>query len=345
MPNFDTGHYFLTALVPIRDGMTTDAGGVEVTFIQNLRATLAVLPTALQSPATEMIGINSPFARDRSTHFARLVVLDDVIFNGREKSDPILGRIEGKDPITPEPLDELNCAYLVFTADFDAVLAEGDPLPKTLDLPAQNRARDAWANRIWEKMQEELTDVFSNCEGFDEVSDGDDFARYLKRHQVETTMPFNDYWLTMPKFSDLPLLPILGAVAVPLVLALVALATLLLGGDELPWLGWSAAGSVWVGGILTVILAIAAVRWINTNGQKPLPPGQYADLPGVLKSLYLQKTFTTFAIDQQGASYEELHDAFGAFLDEHKPLDASGPTQAPGVISIGRPGGIVAGEG
>ncbi|MEL7415504.1 MAG: hypothetical protein AAGJ92_06375, partial [Pseudomonadota bacterium] len=70
MPNFDTGHYFLTALVPIRDGMTTDAGGVEVTFIQNLRATLAVLPTALQSPATEMIGINSPFARDRSTHFA-----------------------------------------------------------------------------------------------------------------------------------------------------------------------------------------------------------------------------------------------------------------------------------
>ncbi|MEL6678130.1 MAG: hypothetical protein AAFQ51_05440, partial [Pseudomonadota bacterium] len=160
MPNFDTGHYFLTVMVPIRDGLTTDPGGVLVSHIQNLRSVLAILPTALQTPATEKIGINSPFARDRTTHFARFVVLDDVIFNGRQKSDPIEGRLRGKDPITPEPMDELNCAYLIFTADFDAVVDEGDPLPKTLDVRAQNRARDAWARRIWEKMSLSSSAIF-----------------------------------------------------------------------------------------------------------------------------------------------------------------------------------------
>ncbi|MEL6680018.1 MAG: hypothetical protein AAFQ51_15030, partial [Pseudomonadota bacterium] len=213
------------------------------------------------------------------------------------------------------------------------------------DVRAQNRARDAWARRIWEKMAEELSDIFANCEGFEAVTDADGFAAYIKRHQVETTMPFNDYWLKLPNFGTLPVIPLLGAIAVPLLVTVLALATLLLGGSVLPMFGWSAPASFWLGAIATGLAAVLAVRYVNANGQKPLPPGQYADLSSVLKSLYLQETFTEFAIAQQGASDADLHAAFGRYLEDHRPLDPDGPTQAPGVISITRPGGTVSAEG
>ena len=43
--------------------------------------------TALQTPATEHIGLNSPFARDGRTHFARFAVIDDAAYNGRDQRD------------------------------------------------------------------------------------------------------------------------------------------------------------------------------------------------------------------------------------------------------------------
>jgi hypothetical protein len=62
--------------------------------------------------------------------------------------------------------------------------------------------------------------------------------------------------------------------------------------------------------------------------------GRFADLPNVLKSLYLQQNFADFAVAQQGSTDAALHEAFGQFLEDHKPEDKMSPTQSPGVISI-----------
>jgi hypothetical protein len=62
MPNFDGGHYFLTALIPIRTDPVEDPRAAEwvTSHAHALRETLATMPTALQSWATEGTGLNAP---------------------------------------------------------------------------------------------------------------------------------------------------------------------------------------------------------------------------------------------------------------------------------------------
>jgi hypothetical protein len=76
-------------------------------------------------------------------------------------------------------------------------------------------------------------------------------------------------------------------------------------------------------------------------GRKPFPAAPYADLPTVLKSLYLKRAFTRFAIDSQAqaagwdaTSAQQFYDGFAAFLVANKPDDLHDPTQKPGVIGI-----------
>ncbi len=245
MPNFDTGHYFLTTLAPIKHGSASDERGVEVSHIERLRTTLAILPTALQSPATEQIGINSPFARDRHTHLCRFMVLDDVVYNGRPRSDAIVNALTGKDPLVPQKVDRLNCAYLMFAADFDAVKEEGDPLPETLTPAEQDAVRDAYARRLWQTMNLELREIYDNCVGFNEVSDADGFARYLGRCQVETTMPFNDYWIRPPKLHGLPVTGLIALVAVPALVTLIGFLWWLFGAPNSRWSAGPARSGSW----------------------------------------------------------------------------------------------------
>jgi len=338
MPNFDTGHLFLTFLCPIRSGTATDDEGARVSYEQRLRTTLALLPTALQSPATRDIGINSPFARNRRTHLCRFMVLEDVIYNGRNPSDAIVAALRKSDPLVPQPVDRLNCSYLLFSADIDAVQAEGDPLPATLDSAGQHGARDAYAHQLWETMEPELRKVFGNCLGFDAVDSAAGFARYLARCQIETTMPFNDYWIGPPAFKRLPVVPLAVVGLVPLVVTLLALIGWLAHLEHIPllsWLvGWSPGATLFWGALVTVAVVLALVRYVNAYGQRPMPPAKYGDLPSVLKSLYLQQHFADFVVAQQGRSDAELHAAFGEFLAAHRPEDKMAPSQAPGVIDI-----------
>jgi hypothetical protein len=100
------------------------------------------------------------------------------------------------------------------------------------------------------------------------------------------------------------------------------------------------AGVDW-GGVLLVLgaalLGLAIGLWllyrtILQRGAKPWPGAAGADLPGVLKSLYVQQHFTRFAIDHQGMAPDELHAAFGRFIGEVKPGETDGPTQKPGTV-------------
>lgn len=338
MPTFDTGHLFLTFLSPIKPDPTIDPSGVVVSNAQLLRMTLALLPTALQSPATQNIGENSPFARNHQTHLCRFFVLDDTIFNGRNPTDALVMSIRGQDPINAQKVDRLNCAYLVFVADIDAVMDEGDPLPATLDAAQQARVRDAYCRRLWQTMEPELRWIYDSCLGFDGVTTGEEFARYMARCQVETTMPFNDYWISAPVLSNLPLKALGVIAAIPLVVTLLGLLGLIFGAHQTPILSlltdWRSGPTFLIGVLVSAAVIFGLYSYVLANGGKPMPPAKYGDLPSVLKSLYLQQNFANFVVAQQGRSAEDLHAAFGAFLAEHRPGDKMAPTQPPGVISI-----------
>jgi hypothetical protein len=328
MPDFDTGHLFLTYLAPIKIGSPRNG---DPSYEQNVRIALAKLPPAHQSPATVGARFNSPFARNTRNHLARMFVLDDVVYNGRTGENPLVSAAKGVDTIDPLPVDDMNCPYLVFTADIDAITKDGDPLPKTLSESGQKKVRLAYAQLLWDTMGEEIQAIFSNCHGFETVTDGASFGQYLERCHVETTMPFHDYYLKLPSFNILPLKSVLLAVAAPLVATLVLLLLRILGLQSL-W-GLNTLLLTGVAALVTALAAFLAVRFVLANGEKPLAPAEYDDLPSVLKALHCQQAFTVFATDMQGRDDDALHAAFGEFLETHAPSDKSGPTQQPGVIA------------
>lgn len=329
MPDLDSGHIFLTTFAPIRDSASDHK---HTSFTQAVRIALAKLPTALQSPATLQTGINSPFARNRRTHLARMFVLNDTVYNGRVGKNALAASITSDDPAVVEPVDRLNTSYLVFCADIDAVEEDGAPLPAKLTPEQQRRVRDAYARELWDTMEDELRDIYVNCEGFESVSTAQGFADYLNRCHVETTMPFHDYYLKLPEFNHLPIKWLLGAVALPLLFAGIGLLLRLFGVMDMPIVGTDTL-LAFVGGLVVAgAVGFVSVKYAIKNGEKPLAPGEYDDLPSVLKALYMQQKFSDFAVDTQGASAQDLHDKFGAFLEQHKPSDRSGPTQSPGVI-------------
>ena len=348
MPNFDTGHIFLTTLAPIKNGGFTNKAGIRVSYRQQVRIILSMLPTALQSPATQQMDYNSPFARNTRNHLCRMFVIDDVVYNGRPKVVPVIG----DDPLTTTHVDSLGNAYLMFNADIDAVTEDGEALHQTRTPAQQDAARDSYARKLWETMQGELEEIYSNCVGFDGVDTADKFAAYIAKCQVKTTMPFNDYWLPgEAKLHQLPVGRITKMIKWPLYAAIFGLiafiAKCLLGWlSILPklegWLSYICPGWIFIVGlILTIMAVIYAYKLALSNGEKPMSAGKYGDLPSVLKSLYLQQNFADFAVDAQGKTDKQLHTAFGKFLANHKPEQKMSPTQHPGVISIKAKGGIV----
>lgn len=330
MPNFDGGHYFLTALAPVSDRIIKAGDCPSQACVQVLRETLACLPTARQSPSSEIGSLNSPFARNRRTHFARFAVLEDVVYNGRDQVDALKSAAANTNLGIPQPVDHLSTPYLLFAADIDAT--SGDE--------AELRG---YLIGLWADMEQELRAVFRHCIGFESVNDAGGFADYIVRCQVVTTMPFNDYWVGVPPLQDLNSTALLVPIALPGAVAVLSGVFWLLGnlglhlGDRLasvfgasgawPW-GWISVAAA----ALTGAVGYGIYRFILYRGDQPLPTAPNSDLPSVLKALYLQQQLARFAIDQQGAGTASLHRAFGEFLACHRPGDLEHATQAPGVI-------------
>ena len=319
MPNFDGGHYFLTALLPVKLGLVQQSETMFTSHTHSLRDVLAYLPPALQSPANERRGVNSPFSRARRTHFARLVVITDVTFNGRTGRDTIVDAIQKTDLLVPQKNDQLPSPYLLFVADFDAKSGDDAELLSYL-------------HELWTTMEPEWRKILQHCHGFQDV-DPEKFVRGIRRCQVETTMPFNDYWQSAPDLKTLSLgLPALLAPVIPGIAALVigivgVIAAAVMDSHKSGW-AWLAL----VGVIATLIGLYVTYTRVVSNGAKPLPSAPDNDLPSVLKSLYLQQKFVRFAIDAQGATHADLHAAFGRFIDDHQPDNPDAPTQPPGIV-------------
>jgi hypothetical protein len=309
MPNIDGGHYFLTLLAPVKTGEPVTDGGVVTTHANLLREELANLPTAMQSPVSIGTGLVSPFAQCRRTHFLRMFVLDQPMYNGRDPIDPLWNVIKKRDPLVHQPFDVLSRPWLVLATDFDLRPDEPD------------KGLRSWAEGLWTRTEAEMRAIFVHCHGFEQVNSASSFADYVARCQVETTMSFNDYWPGRPPLKGLTLNGLLWRAVLPAA-ALAGLA-LLLG-----WGWWALAGALL--GLAIGVLLVIRLLW--TKGKAAFPPAPDSDLPSVLKALHVQQRFAFFAEAVQGMDADALHASFGQWLSGVRPADPESPTQAPGVI-------------
>lgn len=312
MPTVDGGHLFLTFLMPVQLGEVARADGTISTPSHILREELALLPVAQQSPVTAAAGLVSPFARCTRTHFLRLFVIDQPMFNGRDPANPLVNAAMGVSPLVHQPFDVLSRPWLAMTADVDRRPNEPD------------EGFASWAMGLWTRSAVEMQAIFGQCVGFDAVDGPDAFVGWLERCQIETTMSFNDYWPGRPPLAGETLnglLRLAGGIALGIVLLL--------------WLLLS-PGSPWA--LLPLLLAGLAAGagvalWrLDRRGRRAFPAAPDSDLPSVLKALHVQQRFALFAESVQGTDAAVLHARFGAFLAEVRPSDLAAPTQAPGVI-------------
>jgi hypothetical protein len=322
MPNFDAGHYFLTVLAPVRvDSVMVE--GQSHSHRHLLRDVLDKIPTGERTAASVGTTRPVPFAKNNRTHLARFAVLDQAVFNGRVSGDTLLDLVLNKfrpvtrrtAPLKPQWVDLLRSPFLLFAADFDATNGSDHELRTYL-------------TGLWSDMSSELKDIFQHCYGFDGVTTADQFFQYVKKCQLETTMPFNDYWSVDPAFRDFSFTGYLIGMGLAALLVGVA--------------GWYLFGSRTLAFILAV-LAIAAVlfaTWksFKAKAEAPFPtspaPAPGSDLPSVLKALYVQRSFTELAISVQGKSDQELYNEFAVFVATHRPDTIGAPTQPPGVIGV-----------
>jgi hypothetical protein len=311
MPNYDAGHYFLTVLAPIRlDSVIID--GQSQSRRHAIREVLALMPTAERTIASANKAPENPFARNTATHFARFAVLDDVVYNGRVPSNTLLARLLNQSPLAAQPIDRLSHPFLIFTADFDAADASSNALKTYLET-------------LWATMKPELIEIFQHCVGFETVQTADQFFAYILRCQLETTMPFNDYWSAPPALRDLDIKPYLYSAGAGLVVAVLGLFI------WRPWL-------VLLGLIILVSAAFLAYRAIANAAKQPFPksepPAAPSDLLTILKALPLQRAFTQLAIDLQNRPDEEIYARFAAFIAANQPEDIAVAAQPPGIIGV-----------
>lgn len=320
MPNFDAGHYFLSSLIPIQQGILPqrDHPDSSLSHIGALRELLAVLPRTRQSgepsePSHPPDAANhradaAPFSRELHTHFCRLVVVDEFTFVGRQPQDAIVSVLLRRNPVIPQPVDHLPFAYLALLVEFDAPDGSRQSLRNYLE-------------SLWQVMAEELTAIVEHCVGFDPANPKASFLRQVQDGQLETTLSFHDYYWQekLPLVNQWP-----RVLAPPLAAAIVGLGALYFLGPA----GWLSRG------LLLAFTLLLALLWVVQRvikvGMEPFPAAPRSDLQSVLKALYLQRRFIDFMIANQGVSAETLQAEFQLFIDEHQPQSLNAPTQAPG---------------
>lgn len=97
----------------------------------------------------------SPMARVPNTYLSRMFVLDNVVYQGK-----------------PALEENLKSKYLVFVAELHGEL-------------------EPYLHGMWQHALPMVRSIWEFCIGFDDVHDGRDFVRYIKKCQVEATFYFN----------------------------------------------------------------------------------------------------------------------------------------------------------
>jgi len=139
MANQSGSVYGLTILSPILQDRSA-----ETSHNCAIRMKLACLPR----------DESSPFARVSSTHMARLVVMDDVVYVGM-----------------PSCEEHLKSQYLVFETNFDGVL-------------------DDYLTSMAREIPMDVDAVWQHCWGYPGTKDLAAFIAYMKKCQITTTFYF-----------------------------------------------------------------------------------------------------------------------------------------------------------
>jgi hypothetical protein len=339
MPTYDGGYCFLTALLPISTQYVVRTGDTESSPVELVREALSQLAPAHQSPPT-MNGPDSPFAHDGKTHFVRLVVIDSAIFNGRMPTNAILDQ---SDRLIAQPVDELNCPYLMVVIDIDAPTGDATEVRRYLE-------------GLWKRSAEEIKPVFKHCFGFPKEADDKDFAEYVMARQIDTTMPFNDYRpddtpLKAPpaRVSNSGLFRVVKLAAIAIYALLFAALYFLcdrLGlivdrtaatAADIWYYVWPVVFFLEIGVLIALsglILGACLFALVNARASKRFPFKPGSDLPSVLKALYLQREFGAFVIAAQNnrLTDAQLQASFAAFVTTHLPDQNRQPTQDAGRI-------------
>ncbi|HLJ86629.1 MAG TPA: hypothetical protein VKZ53_07380 [Candidatus Angelobacter sp.] len=141
MANQSGSVYGLTVLSPVLDDPEA-----EVSHNVAIRKYLSTLPR----------DESSPFSKVSSTHMARLVVMEDVVFVGH-----------------PAHEEHLKSQYLVFESNFDGDL-------------------DTYLTRMAQEIPDAVESVWSHCVGYPGLKNVRAFVAYIKRCQLTTTFYFAD---------------------------------------------------------------------------------------------------------------------------------------------------------
>jgi hypothetical protein len=100
----------------------------------------------------------SPLAGVRGTHFARWVVIDDVIYEGPDQGDR----------------DHLKHARLLFTSNFDGEL-------------------DPYLEALRTGLGETVDTIWGHCIGYPGAGTARAFADYMRHHQIDSSLFFAAY--------------------------------------------------------------------------------------------------------------------------------------------------------
>jgi hypothetical protein len=141
MANRSGNIYGLTILSPIKNDVQA-----EVSPSLAIRTYLQTLPQDQ----------SGPFAKVSSTHMARLVVLNDVVYFG-----------------VPSHEEHLEAQYLIFESNFDGDL-------------------DTYLGRLAREAAAEVDAVWQHCDGYPGINDVNAFVAYMKKCQIKTTFYFAD---------------------------------------------------------------------------------------------------------------------------------------------------------
>ncbi|HSP10543.1 MAG TPA: hypothetical protein VLU92_13230 [Candidatus Dormibacteraeota bacterium] len=129
--------YSLTILTPIMDGHEVELAG----YLNDLQS-----------------GDRSPLAGVRGTHFARWVVIDDVVYEGPDQGER----------------EQLQHTRLLFTSNFDGQL---DSYLEALRTGAGDSADAIWGH----------------CIGYPGAGDAGAFGTYFRHHQIDSSLFFAAY--------------------------------------------------------------------------------------------------------------------------------------------------------
>ncbi len=132
--------YGLTVLIPIKHGADGDRA-----YDKIIRDQIQKWPLGKQSPLSSV----------PNTYLARLLLLNDVFYEG-----------------APATEEHLKSKYLVFSSNFFGDL-------------------DTYLTGMWDALGDLFKDFLQHCVAFDRVDSSADFVKYMKRCQINNSLFFN----------------------------------------------------------------------------------------------------------------------------------------------------------